>query len=106
LIDIVRRQSRGSNSLVENFFLHRKRDPFFRRIWIGPQTARNMRRKPNPLAPKMKLTPANGSRSAESSGPIIPETSICNPARVYAETNSSCEAISAMTEECAGEPKA
>jgi hypothetical protein len=28
LIDIVRRQSRGSNSLIENFFLHRKRDPF------------------------------------------------------------------------------
>ena len=39
MIDIVRRQSRGSNSLVENFFLHRKRDPFFRRVRIGPQRA-------------------------------------------------------------------
>jgi hypothetical protein len=30
--------------------------------------ARNIRRKPSPLAPKMKLTPANGSKSAENSG--------------------------------------
>jgi len=27
--------------------------------------ARNMKRKPSPLAPKMKLTPANGSKSEE-----------------------------------------
>ena len=54
----------------------------------------------------MKLAPANGSKSAESSGPIIPETSICNPARVYAEANSSLETISAIIEEWAGEPNA
>jgi hypothetical protein len=52
----------------------------------------------------MKLTPANGSKSAENRGPIIPERSICIPARVYAEAKSSLETISAMTEEWAGEP--
>src|SRR5260221_14612415 len=65
-----------------------------------------MRRKPSPLAPKMKLTPANGIKSAANRGPTIPERSICNPARVYAEPNSSAETTSAMTEEWAGELKA
>ena len=40
LIDVTRRQSRGSNCPVENFLLHRKRDPFFRRVWIGPHPAK------------------------------------------------------------------
>src|SRR5580704_7401424 len=40
LIDVTRWQSPSSNSPVENFLFHRKRDPFFRRIWIGPQTAK------------------------------------------------------------------
>jgi len=40
LIDVTRWQSPRSNSPVENFLLHRKRDPFFRWIWIGPQTAK------------------------------------------------------------------
>src|SRR5437016_14527512 len=36
LIDVTWWQSPCSNSLVENFLFHRKRDPFFRRIWICP----------------------------------------------------------------------
>jgi len=32
--------------------------------------AKNMKRKPSPLAPKMKLTPANGSKSEERSGAL------------------------------------
>jgi hypothetical protein len=54
----------------------------------------------------MKLAPINGIKSPPSSGPIIPETSICMPLRVYAEANSSAETISAMTEDWAGEPNA
>src|SRR5271168_3142637 len=77
-------------------------------VWVRfhCRTARNMKTKPSPLAPKMKLAPAKGRNKPEKSGPIIPETSICNPARVYAEANSSLETISAMIEEWAGEPKA
>src|SRR5260370_30566013 len=70
------------------------------------RNASNMRRKPSPLAPKIKLTPASGIKSAANRGPITPEGSICIPARVYAEPNSSAETISAMTEEWAGEPNA
>jgi hypothetical protein len=40
LTDVIRRQSPSSNSPIENFLLHGKRDPFFRRTWIGPQTAK------------------------------------------------------------------
>src|SRR5208282_4474598 len=37
LIDVPRPQSSRSHFLVENFLLHRKRDPFFQRKGIGPQ---------------------------------------------------------------------
>ena len=40
LIDVTWRQSPSSNSLVENFLLHRKIDPLFRRIRIDPQSAK------------------------------------------------------------------
>jgi hypothetical protein len=40
LIDVTWWQSPCSNSLVENFLFHRKRDPSFRGIWIGPHTAK------------------------------------------------------------------
>ena len=60
----------------------------------------------SPVAPNIKLAAAKGIKSPAGSGPIIPETSICNPARVYAEPNSSAETISAITEEWAGEPNA
>ena len=39
LIVVTRWQSPDYNSLAENFLLHRKRNPFLRRIWIGPQSA-------------------------------------------------------------------
>src|SRR6516164_5198576 len=39
LIDVTCWLSPDYNSLVENFLLHRKRNPFLRRIWIGPQSA-------------------------------------------------------------------
>ena len=39
LIDVTRWQSPDYNSLAQNFLLHRKRNPFLRRIWIGPQSA-------------------------------------------------------------------
>jgi hypothetical protein len=39
-IKVIGWQSPSSHSPIENFLLHRKRDPFFRRIWIGPQTAK------------------------------------------------------------------
>ena len=40
LIDVTLWQSPCSHSRVENFLLQRKGDPFLRRIWIGPQTAK------------------------------------------------------------------
>src|SRR5262245_9084912 len=40
LIDVSRWQSRSSNALAEHFLFYRKSDPFFGRIWIGPQTAK------------------------------------------------------------------
>jgi hypothetical protein len=39
LVDVAWWQSSGSNSPIENFLLHRKIAPFFRRIWIGPHAA-------------------------------------------------------------------
>ena len=64
--------------------------------------ARNMRRKPTPLAPKMKLTPRKGIKSPPRSEPMMPETSSWSPERVYAEANSSAETISAIAAELAG----
>ena len=55
LIDVTRWQSPCSNSLVENFLLHRKRDPFFRRIWISPQTAKLQENLESSRSPRARL---------------------------------------------------
>ena len=39
MINVTWRQSPNYNSLAENFLLHRKRNPFLRRIWVDPQSA-------------------------------------------------------------------